>query len=134
MRTLIGLVCAVWLLLGSGASNAQSTPNACGCYQDEKGGCKCNRRVAKCGCPNECEPVGCEAKREKEAARTAAAELRRIAAREKKMAADATRAAKEKRKAEEAAAKEKEKLSKDKGAKAPRPPQEDLLKDLVKGP
>ena len=99
MRTLIGLVCAAWLLLWSGSSSAQ-TPNACGCYQDDEGGCKCIRRVAKCGCPGECEPVGCEAKREKQAEQEAAAELRRIAAREKKMAADAAKAAREKEKAE----------------------------------
>ncbi len=101
MRTLFGFVCAALLLLWSGPAGAQ-TPNACGCYQDATG-CKCTRRISKCGCPGECEPVGCEAKREKQAEREAAAELRRIAAREKKMAADAVKAAREKEKAQKAA-------------------------------
>lgn len=40
------------------------TLNDCGCYQDGDA-CKCVRG-AVCGCPNDCEPVGCEEKRQKE--------------------------------------------------------------------
>jgi hypothetical protein len=123
MRTLIGLACAAWLLLGPLPAWAQ-TPNACGCYQDEQGQCKCNPK-AKCGCEGECEPVGCEEKRAKQAEKQAAADLKRIAAREKKKAAEAARAAREKEKAEKAAEKARAK------EKKPRPkPESDLLKDL----
>jgi hypothetical protein len=125
MRTLFALACAAGLLLGSAPSGAQ-TPNECGCYQDATG-CKCTRK-AKCGCPGECEPVGCEAKREKQAEKEATAELRRIAAKEKKKAAEAAKAAKEKEKAEKAAEKAKDKAAKEKpkGDK----PESELLKDL----
>jgi hypothetical protein len=51
---------------GSGrAEAAEGTPNACGCYQDATGSCYCAKK-ARCGCPGECEPKGCEEKREKE--------------------------------------------------------------------
>jgi hypothetical protein len=124
MRTLFAFACAAWLLLASGPSGAQ-TPNACGCYQDANG-CKCNRSKAKCGCPGECEPVGCEAKREKQAEKAASAELRRIAAREKKLAADAAKAAREKDKVDKAAVKARLKETKDKPAR----PASDPLKLL----
>ena len=39
--------------------------NACGCRKDSSGACYCDRK-AKCGCPGECEPKGCEEKRDKE--------------------------------------------------------------------
>jgi hypothetical protein len=129
MRTLISLACAAWLLCWSGGGFAQ-TPNACGCYTDDKGQCKCSRKVAKCGCPGECEPVGCEAKREKQAEKEAAAELRRIAAREKKKADDAVRAAKEKKKAEETAAKAASLKEGEKRRPRPTPPPDDIFKDL----
>jgi hypothetical protein len=96
-------VCAALLLAWGGPAAAQ-TMNACGCYQEPDGSCKCIRKASKCGCPGECEPAGCEAKRAKQADKEAAAELRRIAAREKKLAADAAKAAREKQKAEKAAA------------------------------
>jgi hypothetical protein len=40
------------------------TLNACGCYQ-KGNGCVCTNKKAKCECPGECEPVGCEEKRNK---------------------------------------------------------------------
>jgi|SRR5882757_2932307 len=73
--------------------------NACGCYHDETGACKCTDKKAKCACPGDCEPVACGVRREKEAARDADATLKKIQAREKKKAAEATRAAKTKTKA-----------------------------------
>lgn len=39
--------------------------NACGCRKDSAGSCYCDRK-AKCGCPGECEPKGCEEKRAKQ--------------------------------------------------------------------
>jgi hypothetical protein len=39
--------------------------NACGCYQTDGGSCYCDKK-AKCGCPGECEPKGCEEKRQKQ--------------------------------------------------------------------
>ncbi len=103
MRLVYAAVCAAWMVLWCGPAGAQ-TLNSCGCYQEPSGACKCTRK-SKCGCPGECEPVGCEAKRSKQADKEAAAELKRIAAREKKMAADAAKATKDKQKAEKAAQK-----------------------------
>jgi hypothetical protein len=132
MRTLIGLACAAWLLCWGGDCWAQ-TLNACGCYTDDKGQCKCARKAAKCGCLGECEPAGCEAKREKQAEKEATAELRRIAAKEKKKSDEATKLAREKKKVEEAAraaALKEEKASEKRRPKADPPPEPDILKDL----
>lgn len=55
-------------LVGSGPAFAEQpsdTMNACGCRSDSSGACYCERK-AKCGCPGECEPKGCEEKRAKE--------------------------------------------------------------------
>lgn len=53
---------------GVGRAHAEQTadaPNACGCRSDSAGNCYCERS-AKCGCPGECEPKGCEEKRAKQ--------------------------------------------------------------------
>ncbi|MEP6653042.1 MAG: hypothetical protein ABJA82_06760 [Myxococcales bacterium] len=50
---------------GGRAQAAEGIPNACGCYQDATGSCYCGKK-ARCGCPGDCEPKGCEEKREKE--------------------------------------------------------------------
>src|SRR5262245_23985214 len=42
------------------------TLNACGCYA-KGNGCVCTNKKAKCECPGECEPAGCDEKRNKEA-------------------------------------------------------------------
>jgi hypothetical protein len=55
---------------------AAPTTNACGCYQDAEGTCRCVKR-SKCGCPGECEPAGCEEKRQKELEREAQEEVKR---------------------------------------------------------
>jgi hypothetical protein len=39
--------------------------NRCGCYRDTTGACFCEKK-ATCGCPGECEPRGCEEKRDRE--------------------------------------------------------------------
>lgn len=53
------IVCA----LSSGGTFAAER-NACGCYQTAAGTCACQKK-ARCGCPGQCEPQGCDAKREK---------------------------------------------------------------------
>ena len=62
--------------------------NACGCYRDDKGGCVCTDRKAKCECAGECEPVGCGEKRDKELEREMAAEIKRAQDDEKKRQAE----------------------------------------------
>jgi hypothetical protein len=67
--------------------------NACGCYSSGQGSCFCAKK-AKCGCPGECEPKGCEEKREKEIERQVAAETKKAAEADKKQrkaSADAER-------------------------------------------
>jgi hypothetical protein len=107
MRALLSLGCAIGLLAlpltlppdgsmpGSGLARAQ-TANACGCYRDDTGACRCAKK-SKCGCPEECEPIGCEEKRQRQAEREANAELKRIAAQEKKKAGEATRQSRKKK-------------------------------------
>ncbi len=55
---------------------AEGAPNSCGCYQDGAGACLCGKK-AKCGCPGECEPKGCEEKRDKALNREIEAETRK---------------------------------------------------------
>jgi len=96
MRALLISACA-GLLLGFvplGSAAAADPPNACGCYRDDTGACQCAKK-GKCACPGECEPVGCEAKRQKQAEKDADAALKRINEREKKKAAEAGKAAKD---------------------------------------
>lgn len=50
--------------------------NACGCYQTDGGSCYCEKK-SKCGCPGECEPKGCEEKRQKEIDKEIHAETKR---------------------------------------------------------
>ncbi len=51
------------LLVGAARGHAEDR-NKCGCYKDGPT-CYCDKQ-AKCGCPGECEPRGCEEKRERE--------------------------------------------------------------------
>lgn len=76
------------------------TLNACGCYRSGES-CMCTNKNAKCECPGDCEPVGCEEKRQKEMDREVAAEVKRAEDQEKqRQAAEAE----SKRKAAEAEA------------------------------
>ena len=60
------LLTTVGLLARTSAAETDETkPNTCGCYRTPGGVCYCDRK-AKCGCPGECEPKGCEEKRAKE--------------------------------------------------------------------
>lgn len=86
---------AVGLLLGVDVvPTAQAEDmNKCGCYKDPQGACHC-QKPAKCGCPGDCEPASCEAKRQAAEERENRAALKRIAERERKTAAEAKKAAK----------------------------------------
>ncbi len=96
MRALLFSVCVGFFLglAAPGSAVAADPPNACGCFRDDTGACQCAKK-GKCVCPGECEPVGCEAKREKQAEKDADAALKRINEREKKKAAEAGKAAKD---------------------------------------
>jgi len=50
--------------------------NHCGCYRDTSGACFCQKK-ALCGCPGECEPRGCEEKREKDLQKEIQAETKK---------------------------------------------------------
>jgi hypothetical protein len=69
------------------ATAASSTPakqvNACGCYKDTAGACFCGRK-GKCACPGDCEPKGCEEKRNKEFQKEVAVEKKKAAEADKK--------------------------------------------------
>lgn len=73
--------------MARGVAAGEEAPNACGCYQDAMGSCLCSRK-ATCGCPGECEPKGCEEKREKVLQKEIAAETLKVedAARKQKSA------------------------------------------------
>ena len=62
---------------------ATGPANACGCYTTGAGACICTKK-GKCGCPGECEPKGCEEKRQKEIERQIAAETKKAAEADKK--------------------------------------------------
>ena len=66
MVTTLALAAGLIVLAAGGpSSGATKRPlNACGCY-GEAGNCVCERK-AKCGCPGECEPKGCEEARQKQ--------------------------------------------------------------------
>jgi hypothetical protein len=56
--------------------------NACGCYKDGDS-CYCDKK-ARCGCPGECEPKGCEEKRARELEKEVQAETKRAQESERK--------------------------------------------------
>lgn len=63
--TWYGVIMAA-LVVGVASRSAADEPmNACGCRQNSSGACYCQRN-AKCGCPGECEPKGCDEKRTKQ--------------------------------------------------------------------
>lgn len=80
----IGLAALLVTFLGLGSGPlrppvaAAANTNACGCYGDSVTGCYCNK-YAKCGCPGECEPKGCEAQRQKQFDREIQLETRKAA-------------------------------------------------------
>jgi len=57
--------------------------NACGCYKDTAGACFCGKK-GKCACPGDCEPKGCEEKRNKEIQKEVDAETKKAHEADKK--------------------------------------------------
>lgn len=72
---LVGVIlCGVFALAAGRAWAAEQ--NACGCTQTDSGACICDKK-ARCGCPGQCEPRGCEAERERTFQRELDAETRK---------------------------------------------------------
>jgi len=65
------------LLVGGGRARA-ADKNSCGCYKDGAGTCFCDKK-AKCGCPGDCEPKGCDEKREQQMKKEIEAETKKAA-------------------------------------------------------
>ena len=75
-------VLALVLALGGGA--AMAAPNKCGCTRNESNNtCSCSK-AAKCGCPGDCEPKGCEEKREAQMKKEIEAETKKAAEADRK--------------------------------------------------
>jgi hypothetical protein len=77
---------ALLILLAGGGSASAATPNKCGCYKDTAGTCFCAKK-AKCGCPGDCEPKGCEDQRDKEIQKEIEAETKKAQASQSKRSA-----------------------------------------------
>ena len=76
---LFGVVLGLVLVISlAGAVGAAPERNSCGCYKDGAT-CFCDKK-AKCGCPGDCEPKGCEAQRDKELQKEIDAETKKAAA------------------------------------------------------
>ena len=74
---------ALGLLLGAG-SDAAAEKNKCGCTRNESNNtCSCSKG-AKCGCPGDCEPKGCEEKREAQMKKEIDAETKKAAEADRK--------------------------------------------------
>ena len=71
------LVALMLLLAGAGRATA-AEKNSCGCYKDGAGTCFCDKK-AKCGCPGDCEPKGCDEKREQQMKKEIEAETKKAA-------------------------------------------------------
>jgi hypothetical protein len=69
-------VALVLSLVGSGRASASPPTNKCGCYKDTAGTCFCEKK-ARCGCPGDCEPKGCEEQRDKQIQKEIAAETKK---------------------------------------------------------
>lgn len=92
-RPLVGFPLALAVVVGATlwfapvgaaeATDAEGAINACGCGRDLTGSCVC-QKVARCGCPGECEPKGCEEKRAKQLEREILAETKRAADEDRK--------------------------------------------------
>jgi hypothetical protein len=65
------------------AAADEGAPNACGCRQTAVGLCFCDKK-ARCGCPGECEPKGCEEKRAKLLEKEIQAETKKAAEADRK--------------------------------------------------
>ena len=75
-------VLALVLLVGGGSAGAAA--NKCGCTRNESNNsCSCSKG-AKCGCPGDCEPKGCEEKREAQIKKEIDAETKKAAEADRK--------------------------------------------------
>ena len=68
----------------AGAVGAAPARNNCGCYKDGAT-CYCDKK-AKCGCPGDCEPKGCDEVREKQLRKEIDAETKKAAQADRKHA------------------------------------------------
>jgi hypothetical protein len=67
------------LVIWAGAGSVVAADkNKCGCYKDDGGGCFCDKK-AKCGCPGDCEPKGCDEARDKQIKKEIEAETKKAA-------------------------------------------------------
>ena len=86
-RGLFGLalpLLALGLVLGGASKQAAAAKNKCGCTLNESNTtCSCSKG-AKCGCPGECEPKGCEEKRAAQMKKEVDAETKKAAEADKK--------------------------------------------------
>jgi len=72
------------LVLGLGVGTAAAEKNKCGCTRNESNNtCSC-AKGAKCGCPGDCEPKGCEEKREQQMKKEIEAETKKAAEADRK--------------------------------------------------
>jgi hypothetical protein len=94
--------------------------NACGCYMKPTGGCVCTNKKAKCECPGECEPAGCDEKRNKELEKEASDAMKRAQEEEKKREEAENKKIQDEEKKRQAAqaADEKRRLEKEEAASA----------------
>jgi hypothetical protein len=83
MKTLLGAAALLLALAASSLPAAAADRNKCGCYKNAQGTCFCDKK-AKCGCPGDCEPKGCEAAREKALQKEIEAETKRAAEADRK--------------------------------------------------
>jgi hypothetical protein len=75
-------VLALVMLVSGGTAEAGA--NKCGCTLNESNNsCSCSKG-AKCGCPGECEPKGCEEKREAQRRKEIDAETKKAAEADRK--------------------------------------------------
>jgi hypothetical protein len=82
LPSLMALLMALLVSTGAGPARA-ADKNKCGCYKDGSGTCFCDKK-AKCGCPGDCEPKGCEAAREKQIQKEIEAETKKAAEADRK--------------------------------------------------
>jgi hypothetical protein len=73
---LLGATLLVITVLARPATTSAEERNSCGCYRSDTGTCYCDK-AARCGCPGECEPRGCEEKRDRELQRQIDAETKK---------------------------------------------------------
>jgi hypothetical protein len=72
------------LVLGLGVGTAAAEKNKCGCTRNESNNtCSCDKG-SKCGCPGDCEPKGCEEKREQQMKKEIDAETKKAAEADRK--------------------------------------------------